>query len=303
MFKKAYIFFLFVALLNGNQIGIVALFHNEGPYLEEWIEYHKLVGVDHFLLYADRISDDSYTVLTPYIEEGIVEIVPWNIPDGSLYMGRQVAAYLDATERKKESQWLAFIDIDEFILPMKHRSLTECLEKYYFNSSQILVNWRNFGTCYKHLSADDKILNNLILASTRNFTTNSVTKCILRPKAIDSKNPRSFWYPHYAILKPGHRTFNGDGKPVYFKDEFAINDSKHHDFLLRINHYFTRDEAFFLSKRLAPWKEKEPGRFQFYKPEQVLEKYKNYNKVKDTEIIKYLKKYHRNDFYTYWKNK
>lgn len=31
-------------------LSVCAIFKNEGPILKEWIEYHLLVGVDHFFL-------------------------------------------------------------------------------------------------------------------------------------------------------------------------------------------------------------------------------------------------------------
>ena len=36
---------------------IAAVFQNEAPYLKEWIEFHKLVGVEHFLLVDNESTD------------------------------------------------------------------------------------------------------------------------------------------------------------------------------------------------------------------------------------------------------
>ena len=30
---------------------ICAIFRDEGTYLKEWIEYHRIIGIDHFYLY------------------------------------------------------------------------------------------------------------------------------------------------------------------------------------------------------------------------------------------------------------
>ena len=44
-------------------LSIVAISKNEAPYIKEWIEYHKLVGVERFYFYRLRISvfDSSKT--------------------------------------------------------------------------------------------------------------------------------------------------------------------------------------------------------------------------------------------------
>ena len=36
-----------------HQLSICAIFKNEAKFLKEWIEYHRLVGVDHFYLYDE----------------------------------------------------------------------------------------------------------------------------------------------------------------------------------------------------------------------------------------------------------
>ena len=38
----------------------------------EWIEFHRLVGVERFFLYDNGSTDDHREVLAPYVEEGIV---------------------------------------------------------------------------------------------------------------------------------------------------------------------------------------------------------------------------------------
>ena len=53
-------------------LAVVAIMKNEGPYLKEWIEFHKLVGVQKFYLYDNESNDDSRKILEPYIKEGLV---------------------------------------------------------------------------------------------------------------------------------------------------------------------------------------------------------------------------------------
>src|SRR5215204_456630 len=57
-----------------ERIAIATMFQNEAPYLKEWIEYHRLVGVKHFYLWNNQSEDDYLSVLQPYIDKGIVEL-------------------------------------------------------------------------------------------------------------------------------------------------------------------------------------------------------------------------------------
>ena len=47
----------------------------------EWIEYHKHLGVDHFFIYLTSLTiqhDEAHAVLSDYVMEGTVTIIPWS---------------------------------------------------------------------------------------------------------------------------------------------------------------------------------------------------------------------------------
>lgn len=121
-------------------LSICAIFKNEARYLKEWIEYHRIVGVDHFYLYNNNSYDRYWNVLKPYVAEGIVTLIAWpdylrNLREENSFLwalGTQIPAYENAVRVKAlpETKWLAFIDIGEFLIPASTRTLTEMLEKY-----------------------------------------------------------------------------------------------------------------------------------------------------------------------------
>ena len=61
-------------------LSICASFRNEAPYLREWIEFHRMMGVDRFYLYDNRSEDGWKAVLQPFIDMGIVEVTYWKFP-------------------------------------------------------------------------------------------------------------------------------------------------------------------------------------------------------------------------------
>ncbi len=69
-----WIFILICSQLIGYELGIASQFRDEAPYLKEWVEYHRMVGVDHFWLYNNSSIDNWEEVLQPYIDEGLVEV-------------------------------------------------------------------------------------------------------------------------------------------------------------------------------------------------------------------------------------
>jgi hypothetical protein len=56
------------------EIAVCAVFANEGRYLKEWLEFHLLMGVQHFYLYAGESTpgDPWKAVLKPYEDEELV---------------------------------------------------------------------------------------------------------------------------------------------------------------------------------------------------------------------------------------
>ena len=119
-------------------ISVCAIFKNEAKYLSEWLEYHLMLGVEHFYLYNNN-SDDNYNeVLKEYIKTGIVTLINWPEIPG------QLSAYKHWYENYRyESNWATFIDIDEFICPKYDRNIKEWIAK--FDRFPIIVMyWRFF---------------------------------------------------------------------------------------------------------------------------------------------------------------
>jgi hypothetical protein len=91
-------------------LAICACFKNEAHYLQEWIEYHRLIGVDHFYLFNNESEDAYQAILKKYISEGIVTIK--DFPGKGIQFDVYRSCIL---QHHQEVTWLAMIDLDEFI--------------------------------------------------------------------------------------------------------------------------------------------------------------------------------------------
>jgi hypothetical protein len=120
-------------------LSICAVFKNKANDLKEWIEYHRILGVDHFYLYNLSSGDFYQAVLNGYIHEGIVTFVNWPDLVGQVasnadvwsLMNAQIPAYENAVNflARDETKWLVFLDINEF-LGCPHSNIAELLEEY-----------------------------------------------------------------------------------------------------------------------------------------------------------------------------
>ncbi|MDO5132523.1 MAG: glycosyltransferase family 92 protein [Eubacteriales bacterium] len=121
-------------------ISLCIMFKDEAPYLREWIEYHRMIGVDHFYMYDNLSSDGFEAVIGPYVEEGVVTLIRWP------HEHAQVRGYEDCIRRfQGESDWIGFIDVDEFLVPVEEESLVTFLDRFSRRPS-VLVYWRFFGS-------------------------------------------------------------------------------------------------------------------------------------------------------------
>ena len=106
-------------------ISICTVFKDEAKFFNEWIDFHSMIGVDHFYLYNNFSSDNYIEILKPYIESGIVTLIDWP------YEKAQIQAFEDCYNKyKDETYWLTFIDVDEFFCPYYSDNLYEWISKY-----------------------------------------------------------------------------------------------------------------------------------------------------------------------------
>ena len=131
------------------RVSICAIFKNEARYLREWIEYHQLVGIDHFYLYNNNSTDSYEKCLKEYVDNGLVTLIDWP------YEHAQMECYKKCIkEYSNQTQWMGFIDIDEFIVPIKDDNVYDFLKKYERKQGAVKIYWKMFGSSGK-ISRDD----------------------------------------------------------------------------------------------------------------------------------------------------
>lgn len=139
-----------------HYLSICAIAKNEAAYLDEWIAYHLTQGVEHFYLRYDKDCEDvnlAKRVLAKWIGKGIAEV------EYNETLGKQGEFYSSAwnDKIKRESQWCAFIDIDEFI--WSDSSILNYMRKYEKQVDCINLDWILFGDSGHKTYSDDLVIN------------------------------------------------------------------------------------------------------------------------------------------------
>lgn len=222
------------------QLSVTAMFQNEGTLLKEWIEFHLLVGVEHFYLYNNLSNDNYKKILNPYIKTGIVTLINWPYKIKN-WMPLQLKANRDCLQRfGSETKWLAIIDLDEFLVPVKENNVPNVLSRFK-KIGGIGVNWVMFGTSNVFKIPHNQLfIETLRMRSDDNFYENTHIKSIVRPKYVKELN--SLHFPQY---KHGFYNISTNGANI----EGAFSKAPILD-ELKLHHYWTRNEDYFINHKL-----------------------------------------------------
>ena len=281
MYKSIVCLFLFFSHVCGAEynyhLSICAIFQDEAPYLKEWIEFHRLMGVEHFYLYNHQSHDNYQEVLQPYILAGLVELSNKTSSAKTLkaFNSLQCKCYTECLKRSQgKSKWVAFLDIDEFLFPLHEQSLQEIL-KDYEGFGGLGVNWLMFGPSHIwKIPSHQLVIETLTLCAAQNFSGNRYVKSIVKPeRAIRFTNP------HHPVYKKGYIGVNTDKLPLQGMWSNYLQSHK-----IRINHYWTRDGDYFYRQKIHRHKRWRGNP----DPQSIKEFIQNLNSNEDKTILRFL---------------
>ena len=212
---------------------VVAPLKNEAPYIREWIEYHRIVGVEKFFLYDNESEDDLRSVLAPYIRSGIVELVSW--------AGRrqQLAIFADAFRRfGRQTTWMAVIDADEFLYPVHCDSVVDVLREYEMFGG-VTANWMMFDSGGHETKPDGLVVESYRRRLPCVTAEACHVKTVCKPAYM-----RAFMNSHVPAMRLGRHVVNQAREPMLIPFNYVpLGTDK-----LQVFHYWTKSREEFLAK-------------------------------------------------------
>jgi len=247
-------------------LAVCAIAKNEGPYFQEWLEWHKKMGVEKFYIYDNESEDNTKEILAPYVENGLVDYVFW------AGKKQQLPVYDDCLDRHRlEARWIAVIDLDEFIVPVKDKTIPDFLQRFE-NFAAVEINWLIYGSGGAREKTSGGVMERFKRHSVPNHILNRFVKTIVNPRRVFS-----FTGAHEAARISGN-TADSHGMSVNqnFREREPQQD------VIRINHYPLKSYEEFLEKcaRGRVRKTKQPDSDFF---EKYFEKY-DLNDIEETNL-------------------
>ena len=243
------------AAIEAGRTCIVTTMKNEGPFIMEWIAYHRAIGVDDFLIYTNDCTDGTDEMLDMLERKGICQ--HRENPFRTMDLKPQHAA-LQAAESEpliQNAGWSICMDVDEFIDIKIGDGTLSALYAAMGEANMISLTWRLFGNCDVHEYEDRFLL--------EQFTT-------CAPEIV--RKPHQAWgfktlfrnidiYKKLGVHRPKGlipdlwsqvKWLNGSGRPM--PKEMFLNgwrstlETFGYDWV-QLNHYAVRSAESFLVKR------------------------------------------------------
>ncbi len=169
------------------ELAACVIVKNEARFLAEWLEYHLLIGVEHFYIYDNDSADDIGAQLSVYAD--VVTRLHW-----PLTSDQQRAAYQHFFRTfRHQARWVAFIDADEFIA-FRGADLRAYLRSQSAENG-IMAQWVLFGTSGHRARPAGLVIENYTQCHARSPNPNIKTIC--RPTEVreaDIVSPHRFPY-------------------------------------------------------------------------------------------------------------
>lgn len=126
LLKKLLLYNSLLTPLDNNPeiyLSIACIAKDEVPYIKEWLEYHRIVGVQRFYFYDNESSQHQGNPGTLYTRRG--GYIPVCDRQGNAMSGVSRCIL----KARVHTRWLAVIDLDEFIVPIEHNTVPEILKQ------------------------------------------------------------------------------------------------------------------------------------------------------------------------------
>ena len=234
---------------------IVTTMKNEGPFILEWLAWHRAMGVTDFLVYTNDCTDGTDTMFDLLHEKGIVE--HRENPYRRTGEKPQHAAYHDAegSDLAQAADWVICMDVDEFINVHVGEGRLPDLFRAAPDATMIALTWRLFGNA-EVIDFEDR------------FITEQFFRCA--PQFI--RKPHQAWgiktlfrplghYKKFGVHRPKGlrpeclpqiRFVNGSGQPMpeqMLRTGWRSTTSTYGYDLVTLNHYALRSAESYLVKR------------------------------------------------------
>ena len=117
---------------------------NEGPFILEWVAFHKVIGFTDIVVVSNDCDDNSDRLLDALDTAGELTHIIQTVPVGAAPQ-KAAAEYVANKNVFKNGDWVMWLDLDEFLLVNSEDHQLESLIERIGNVDAVSIAWRFFG--------------------------------------------------------------------------------------------------------------------------------------------------------------
>ncbi|GKY88582.1 glycosyltransferase family 2 protein [Sinisalibacter aestuarii] len=233
---------------------IVGCMKNEAPYILEWIAYHRMIGIDNFLIYTNDCTDGTHEMLDRLQDLGIVQHRYNNDWKGKSPQQHALNKALKE-DLIENADWVIHIDVDEFInVRVGNGLLTDFLDRVP-DATNVAMTWRLFGHNGVETYEDRLVIEQFSSAAPKycpkphtTWGFKTMTKNTGAYAKLSCHRPNQLRDSHEQAVK----WVNGSGQEMtanYHKKGWRSDLKTIGYDMIQLNHYALRSAESFLVKR------------------------------------------------------
>lgn len=232
---------------------LIAAARNEGPFLLEWVAYHRAIGIDHIVILSDPSEDGTEVLLDRLAAAGAITHIPHHQQAGGSFVAFPDRAYAHAQSlpQVRDASWVLALDLDEYLNIHVGAGRPGDLYTALARSGPcdvMAIGWRIFGN-----AGQAGFINRLLLPRLTRAAPESPVrdprylgiKSLFRPQHVTALGPHR---PVFAPDAPARVWRNGAGQDVsrvLGASGTALTPATRGHTLAQINHYPVRGNAVF----------------------------------------------------------
>lgn len=238
-----------------GRCAIVTTMKNEGPFILEWLAYHKAIGFDDIIVYTNDCTDGTDTLLDLLQSKGIVQHRDNRFREMDLKP--QHAALQSAEEEPviKNATWVTCIDVDEYVNIKCGDGTLDALFAAVPDANMISMTWRLFGNADIHPFVEGPIIEQFFRCAPefarkphQAWGFKTLFRNIGLFKKLGVHRPKGL----NPQLWEDINWVNGSGQPLpreMFRNGWRSTVETYGYDLVQLNHYAVRSAESFLVKR------------------------------------------------------
>lgn len=211
--------------LPKRKIGACLLLQNKNQFVDEWIAYHRLLGIDRIYVYLNEVGNDSLLRFREHFQKDIVVPIMWPFvaPSRLPFSRMQSVQINDCLWRFRHlHDWLVFMDVDEFLQPVGNISSNNFVNYLRFLESREDIGGLCVHNVFFGLGPSQKYNPDSLVIEQATYRQENVTTT--RPKTIT--RPTKVYYMWIHVPSVGKKCIYADPEKEFRLVHYKNVDTK-----------------------------------------------------------------------------